>query len=412
MATKLWAPNAAAISEVHTITVGGTIANGQVYTVTINSKTVSYTASVGADTNTTVATSLTALLQASSYPEFLEVTWANPSAGVITATSVTAGVPFTNTSSATGTGTLVTATTTANSGPSDASLAGNYSPSGLPVNGDDLFFTNSAVGILYNLNALSGVTLNSLTWDTTFTGQAGLPTYNPSGYTEYRPTYFSVSSTTETFSAGTGGGSQRIQRNQGSAAWAVSVAATGSGPTGRPALLLKGTNAANTLEIVKGSVGVAIDPGETSNFSGGVNIGYTNSPKTDVTLSLGSGVTLGPVTMNGGQVTIRSNTTTLTQRDGTLNILGTAAVTTLDVEGGTCYYQSSGTIGTLTIGVDGTVDFSKDPSSRTVTNATVYGDLEDPNHTVTHTNPPNFPNGIGQGGATLNWGRSFHLARS
>src|ERR1700736_2287329 len=115
MATPRWRGDAPAVKQVNTATVGGTAAGGQVYTVTINGKTVSYTAA-GGDTNNTIAGALQALLAASTIPEFQEVAW-TVATNVITGTSAVAGRPFTNTSSATGTGTLVRATTTASSGP-------------------------------------------------------------------------------------------------------------------------------------------------------------------------------------------------------------------------------------------------------------------------------------------------------
>src|SRR5262245_47220947 len=114
MATRRWRGDAPKTAQVNTVTVGGTAANGQVYSVTINAKLVAYTAN-GSDTNNTIAAALKALLAASVIPEFAEVTW-TVATNVITGTAKTAGRPFVNTSAATGTGTLVTATATANSG--------------------------------------------------------------------------------------------------------------------------------------------------------------------------------------------------------------------------------------------------------------------------------------------------------
>lgn len=107
MSTNLWLGSAPAVAQVNTITVGGTPASGQQYAVTINGKSVTYTAT-GGDTNITIATALQLLLAASAIDEFNDATWTNPSNAVILGTSRTAGQPFTSTSSATGTGTLAT----------------------------------------------------------------------------------------------------------------------------------------------------------------------------------------------------------------------------------------------------------------------------------------------------------------
>ncbi len=95
----------------NTITVAGTPANLQVYSCTISGQTVSYTAS-GGDTNTTIATALKAALVASVLSNFVQLTWTNPSAGVIKGTANLADHAFTLTSSATGTGTLVNTAST------------------------------------------------------------------------------------------------------------------------------------------------------------------------------------------------------------------------------------------------------------------------------------------------------------
>lgn len=410
MTVKSWISGAPAIAQVNTLTVGGTAASGQVYSVTMginNTKTVSYAAGVS-DTNTTIATALQGLLAGSSYGEFLEVLWTNPSAGVIKATARTPGVPFTFTEAATGTGTLTPATVTTNSGPNDVSIAANWSTNALPANGDDIWIINNSNSMLYNLGALSAVVLNSLVWDTTFTGQCGLPLTNANGYEEYRPRFFQISAPIENFLPGTGGGSTLTQRDNGATNWTVGVSATGAPATqGRPALLLKGSGT-NTLTATKGSIGSAIDPGDTASWQT-INTGSQSSLQTDVSLTLGSGVTIGTINQDGGKVYINSAITTWTQRNGTAYFYGTGAVTTLDVEGGTFYYQSNGTATTVTIGADGVIDCTRDPRSRTWTNATIYGDFIDPYKTVTWSNAFSFPIGVS---SNTNFGPEIHLLRT
>src|ERR1700691_1519777 len=101
MSTIIYRGDAVTVSQVNTITVGGTPATSQVYTVTFNTKSVTYTAT-SLDTNITIAAALQVLLAASTISEFTEIIWTVSSA-VITATmnANQAGMPFTNTSSAT-----------------------------------------------------------------------------------------------------------------------------------------------------------------------------------------------------------------------------------------------------------------------------------------------------------------------
>jgi hypothetical protein len=415
MSTVTWRGDAQAIAQVNTLTVGGTPVNGQAYNVLINGKTVTYT-STGTDTTATIASSLQALLTGARIGEFGEITW-TVSGSVITATAATAGVPFTQTSSVgAGTGTLTTTTTVTGSGPNDVSLAANWSTGSLPASGDDVTLANSTSGLLYNLSALSAVTLNSLTIDSTFTGNIGLPRTNANGYVEYRPTYWQIGATTVTTLAGTGGGSGRIRLDLGSAATTLNINATGSPiDQGKPALQLKAINAANVLNILQGNVGVAVEPGELSTLVT-INIGYQSSQQTDVTLTLGSGCTLTTINQDGGSLTVNSNVTTLTQRGGNLIVYGTAAITTLDIESGNCRWQSSGTLGTVTLGSSGgggSLDFSRDPRTRTVTNLTLNSGttLLDPNKTVTFTNPL-YLQRCGLDQVKLDLGADFHLARS
>src|ERR1019366_5154315 len=93
MSTINWTGSAPAVAGVTTWTfaTAGTI--GDIITVTIGSKTVTY-----ATTSATIATFLPlfkaflSALSATIYPEFAEVTWGNTST-TITATTITAGKP-------------------------------------------------------------------------------------------------------------------------------------------------------------------------------------------------------------------------------------------------------------------------------------------------------------------------------
>lgn len=97
------------VAQVNTVTVGGTIVDGQIYTITINGTPFAYTAVVPTDDNAAVATALRTAINAGSEP----VTASGASTAVVLTADV-AGTPFTVTVSATGTGTLTNVATTAN----------------------------------------------------------------------------------------------------------------------------------------------------------------------------------------------------------------------------------------------------------------------------------------------------------
>ena len=126
-------------------------------------------------------------------------------------------------------------------------------------------------------------------------------------------------------------------------------------------------------------------------------------------------MTLATVTQSGGQLTTQSAITALNkkQNSGDCNHLA-GALTTLNGDGGTLYYRSPGTLGTANVGKDCTLDFSRDPQARTVTNCNVQAGatIKDPNETVTWTNGWVFPAGVGLADVTLDIGEAFTLTKS
>lgn len=377
MATRRWLGRAAATAHVSTHTVGGTAANGQVYSVTINGITVSYTAS-GVDTNNTIAAALQVLLAASTVTEFTELTW-TVATNVITATGDTTGVEHVITSAATGTGTLVTAVTTAASGPNRWDVAVNWSGGAVPVTGDDVV-VDLPVSITAGLDQ-SSVTLASLTIAASFTNGAviGRPRINASGYPEFRDDYLKISATVVKVGVGEGQGSGRIKIDIGTAQSTVEVRSTGY-PTeqGIPSLLIKGTHASNAIDVQSGSVGIVVFGGETSTLSSLRTAGSAQ-------VVLGEGCTIG--TIHGeGAVQINSAVTTAQQTGGSWTVRGASNINTLIQTAGVLNYRGSGTIDDATVG--GSLDFSGDASARTVTDCTLKlgGRILDPLDTVTWTN--------------------------
>jgi trimeric autotransporter adhesin len=379
MSTTRWLGRAKAVAQVETISIGGTVVIGDDFDVTINGKTITFTATAGTAAN--VVAGLVAAMNASDAPtEFAAVTWADATPD-ITGTADAEGVPFTvSVATDSAAGTIGTTTSTAATGPNHWDNAANWSGGAVPVNGDDVYVDNSAVSILYGLDQ-AAVTLDSLHVAASFTGGGtiGLPKTNASGYPEYRDDYLAISATVVILGAGSGTGSGRIKLNLGSNQAAIDVRTTGaSAEVGLPAVQLLGTHASNTLTVASGSVGVAIGGGEVSTLA-------TVTVSASASVRLGTGCTLTTVT-TAGACEMEASATTLTINGGTATVLGAAAITTLNINAGTCDYQSSGTVGTANVA--GTLDASRDPTSRTftTTNMKAGGTILDLHDSITFTN--------------------------
>jgi len=383
MAIVRWVGKAAKIKQVVTLTVGSSTV-GHTFITTINGKSYTYTA-VGGDTTTTIATAILALLTASTEGEFTKVAWTS-AAAVVTGTAKNAGEPFTVTLSGTGTYTL--ATPTANSSPSDVNNALNYSGGALPANLDDLYLDNSDVPLLWNLSALSGVTLTSLTIAASFTANIGLAKQNTDeaeSFAEYRQDYWQIGATTITVGNGPGAGSPMIKLDTLAIACTINVVSTGaSADNALKALVWKGTNAANALNIMGGSVDVAPYGGEVATIATlRVGIGANQDPD----VRTGAGVTLTTVLQQNGTLEQGGGCTTFTKDGGTATILN-GSITTLDNREGDVFYQGAGTITTANVGGNARLDFSRDKRARTITNlVNLYegATFWDPSGTVTLT---------------------------
>lgn len=378
MANLYWLGHAVAVSQVKTHTVSGAT-SGDVYKATMNGKDVTYTV-VGGDTNDTVAAALQTLLGTTTITEFTEATW-TVATNVVTSTTV-AGEPVDITTSVTGTGTFVTATVTAATGPNWWTDTDNWSTGALPANGDSVYLRGTSTDILYGL-AQSAVTLALLDIDSTYTGKIGLPDYHGAafggntGYAEYRATYLAIGATATNVGRGTGQGSGLLRINYGSVQNTSRVYGTGQPTTtGGVVYDFLGTHASNAIYASRGSIGVAIKPGTTSTVANAY-IGSQGSAVSDVQCVFGDGATLANIKMTGGTVEVRNGFTTGTITAGELTVSGTAGVaTSLIALGGTVNYDSSGTIASYFGGTESRIDFSRVVVARTVTAAELIGNCD------------------------------------
>lgn len=393
MATLQFMGDAVAVAQVDTVQITADDAS-TTYTITINGKAVSV-AGAGTGVNDT-ASALKTALDASTIPEFAEIT-VTVSTDTVTMTGPSTGKPFTATSSKSGgTGTIgsVTSVTTPD-GPSNwtASNFANVSTGAraLPGSGDTVFFQDSAVSCLYGLNQASAGELTALHVTAGYTGEIGLPRVNSDGdsdYIEYRQRYLRINVTTVVIGEGDGDGSARIQLDcddTTASATSIEVWKTASSDEDDyHALQIKGdSGCAVTLKAHSGTIDVCPEGGATIAIADVTAIG-------DSTVRVKGGDAVATFTVGGtAEVDCQENITTLVLRDTpTFTLRETATVGTATVYGGTLNYNSSGTCTTMNIGSGGTVSTAGNLAGVTFTNTTLDagGTLSDPAGKITFTN--------------------------
>ena len=370
MTTKRWIGNAAAIADLWTITLSGTVVS-QTYTLTMNSKSVTYTAAP-TDTVATILAALATAWNSSTIPEFAEyLASGTPLTGPFTSMTVmakSAGIPGTITLTTSGSATVSIVNSSPGTGPGDFMNPQNWSDGIAPANGVTLVFDNGSVPCTYNLNSvLTGVVISV---EQGYSGSIGLPFINASGltsYAEYRATSLTLAGGTATINSGKIG---RCNLEFGPNTATVRVLNTGPRPDPNvPTCLITGGNNASSLNVSKGDIGIAFYQGTTATFPT-INSAFLSNVKGDVMLVVGVGAVLTTVNKNGGSVTLRANATTVNQQTsgGLLSITDAAAITTLNSSNGTINFQSSGTIGTINLYGTSVLDCSGDSRAKTVTN--------------------------------------------
>ncbi len=390
MANIIFAGDAPEVAQVVTITVSAYDA-ATTYAVIMNGKTVSVVGSGG--TTTTVATALAAALVASTIPEFFEVTWTS-NAAIITGTAKTAGIPFTCTTSETGgTGTIDDPSTTTTADGPECVTALNFKDAstgvrGLPVDADVLYFQDTSVNLKYFLDALTGVTPAATYIRASYTGEIGLPAMNEEGdtYNEYRERFFTLDgSTILDIGYGDGDGSPRLNINLKAVQSAVTLWLTGdSAEDDYHALVIKGTNASNTLTAHGGTVDIAAFDDDTATF-------VTILASGDAVVRASAATTHTTITATGeSEATYAAALTTLNINDeAEVTRVGTGTLTTGNVNHGTLNDWGSGTVSQMNVGGTGAkVDVSDSPVAKTWTNTTVAPgyEIDDSGRKVTFSN--------------------------
>jgi hypothetical protein len=388
MALKRWMGAAQAVALIQPFTIG-TNDTSTTYSLTINGKTVSVVGqSAGASAT---AAAFTAALQLASgqasggtvIPEFAELTWTNPSSNVVQAAGNTPGVPFAIQIGITGgSGNFAGySDITAPTGPNYFDNPGNWDSGTAPAAGDTLDIDNNATSILYTSVSDATKSFAAVNIGAGFTGQIGLAQQNANGYQEYRSTSLAFETPLLTIGAGNGNGSPLIRLNLGTVACAATVYDTApSAETGVEAVVLDFNNSSTTVDVVSGTVGIGVISkasgaiGTLSISAASASTGFTASQFTSsasTSVRIGQNVQVGPVNMSGGTLLVdtRGGATigAINQTGGTISVIGSSGTATLNVYAGTCYWSSSGTIASAAIGPTGTLDFSQDNRTKTIT---------------------------------------------
>lgn len=435
--TTQWAPNQALVSQVETYQFSAPSGVGNWYQAAINGKVVRYV-SIAGDTAALAATGLYTLLNVSTgvAPELTEITFANPSDGVMTATAKVPGTPFANVPGttaglvlSTGNGLangIVTTHTTANASPSDVIDAQNWlrcdlsttppnKTRAVPQGTDDVVVANSTVPLLWNLDQLAATTFNTYTRWQSFEAQIGLPDVNPNGYTEWRATYFKFSGPAGSapagglqvvlgFGSGSGAGPTRERYDFGSSKYTLTALAAGSSDDDYGIKVL-GMHTDSVMTLMGGvSVAVAMRPGEVSKLN-------TVTLDGGATLAVGSGVTwstsvagaVSTLTTFGGSALLNAAPATVVGNSGTAFTVTTDGLpwATMTLTGGcTVDFRAGGTITTLTLSNGCSLDKANDARPLAITNHTLDGDscfINDPLNAVTYTNAGTVKQRVEQG---------------
>jgi len=330
MANVSFLGHAPTVAQVDTITVTGVVAIGNTFTVTINGKSVTYTAT--ATTTASVRTGLAAALAASTITEFTELTFAEGVLRVDCTASVAGRSHAITVSKAQGTGgtnlhAIGIANVTPNSGPNEFNVASNWSGGAVPGAGDTLIFELSNIDLLYGLQHCVSTTCRVMS---TYSGSIGLPERNPAGYDEYRATHLATAVPVEY--AGTGARAKFY--SLGAGAVVILNSANRSDPA-EPTVCLTGLTTGASLQVYGGDVGVSVFSGHSSVIEDIVATPTNGNP---LTLEIANTTGLENLTAaDGAAVTLKGSVTpsdTLNIYDGAEVFLPTATTATVLNYGG------------------------------------------------------------------------------
>ena len=253
--------------------------------------------------------------------------------------------------------------------------------------------------------------------DASYTGSIGLPYTSANGYTEYRQKFLQLTGSTLTnIGLGQGAGSGKIQIDYQGTDHVTNIYQTAqSTERGMPAVQIKGGNSASKVNLIKGTLGLALSAGETATLPT-LNMSYAGNIAGDAQVWTGTGCTLTTVSKTGGSLYSLCAVTTLTSYAGSTTVLAGNMTTASLLDGGSgknsLKYQppAGGTITTNTVENNCTLDCSGTLSTVTLTNSTWYkgATINAPGANVTMSNHASIPDGQASD-VTVNLGVGKHI---
>lgn len=396
MATRIFSGDAIAIAQVDSLIVSGTIEVGDVFRMTINGKNVDV---VAASTDAaTVAVQIAAAWNASTIPEFAEVTCeVTGEFGRMTLTADTPGKPFTVAVDSFEDIYLggyddqdfTVSPAVANDGPNVWS-ANNFKTDGIrgtiPAGSDLVIFRDSDVDMKYNLDQSEVSADLFLRVEASYTGEFGLPTTNEdgdTGYDEYRPRELHLDFNGLGIGSGEGSGSSKLRLKTSQNITTFTVFATGSSSDDQKTveLLLTSDPTITTANIFSGSVKITDDllP------DGGNAVITTLNIESDADVSLVGvfGGSASTQNINGSAIftlaaeVVFGPTTTINIRGGTVNSKSADNITNLNIFSGAFNLSPSGdpTIANLIMGPGSVFNTADAIGTVTITNTTLQAGL-------------------------------------
>lgn len=247
----------------------------------------------------------------------------------------------------------------------DANWAGGTTPTA----GDTIYLIDSTQAI--GAQQIGGtVTFDVLVVDQSMTGTIGSTAVGTSSYLQIPIAIGGELRIGGHEGPGTPNGSSLIKINTIDNAGTIIVENSGSpSDTSKPPVYLLANNTSATIEVRKGTVGIAYDVGEVAVISS-LGTSFVTNKNSDAKVYVGSGVTLDSVNQDGGVINLGSDqaiTSGITIDAGTMDVVGSGAITTINQRDGTANYKGTGTITTLNLS-GGFADFTKSQQARTVSN--------------------------------------------
>lgn len=232
----------------------------------------------------------------------------------------------------------------------DYSVAANWSPSGVPLVTDHVRIPAGSYAITAGLNQ-SAVALGSFIVEQGYAAAIA-------GLTAGVPAYLQVNAGRFEFA-----GSAAAYIDLGSSACSPRILETYSPGTGLRGLYLKGSALA-ALDVLGGSVGIAVNHGEASTLDRAHVAGGS--------LWLGAGVVADTLDVDDGEVRVRCDLAELNLvKGGTVYTEEDAAIDQANVHAGTFYPNASGILAACDL-YGGTTDFKASSVERTVSALTVH----------------------------------------